>query len=622
MQKREKILAGGLAAIVAVWWGQPFVENTFFRPLQQLQAKEASLMDELELKNAAELDLVRKKYQYSQWQTRSLSPQLSEARAQYLEWITNLSQLSGLQLQTIDFATGRFGNTVGTYTPIAIKVDAKATLQELALFLERFHSVDLLHRIQSLRVESPSTEGDPELAVTLIAEGISLTSAPSRERLFPRTELFEPLEQGGKTIKVKSVARFPEEAPFRIRIGDEFLNVTELEGDTWTVQRGVGRTFAEAHLTDAQVELFPFHPEYESDRKDSIALWTNSLFTKPAPEIKYEPQLASNDPPAAIRGRSWTWDLDVKSWNPEWGTPRFELLSGPEGMGLVGRRNELRWRVPDQAELGVHPVQILAWGMAGRDAGFQQEVNIRVRDPNRRPQFQTSEPLQFYIGRESSVTIPANDPDGDPSQLRFSLEEGPEGMTINERTGEIKWTPSDSLAAARFEIAVKVTDSDDLPESATARIPVILEEDSAKYAYLTGLVAGGRGGTRAMIYDRATGQPSRVVQVGDRLKIADFDMIIKSIQRRFVLVERNNQLYQWSFEQPLVKMTPVSNSLLPEDGNAGAESGEDDKPGVDSRPVPDPDVQNAAEAEKSPTTSTRFPDESRGPETAAVSLTD
>ncbi len=60
-------------------------------------------------------------------------------------------------------------------------------------------------------------------------------------------------------------------------------------------------------------------------------------------------------------------------------------------------------------------------------------------------------------GNHYSGKIQAQDPDGDP--LTYTLLEGPKGMTVNQRTGEITWDfqPED---AGMHTISISVKDSD------------------------------------------------------------------------------------------------------------------------------------------------------------------
>lgn len=553
MQKREKLLAGALAGTLVFWFGGTMIADKFLAPLKDLEGQEIRLTEEKKNLFEQQLALARKENDLKGWRALSLPPDPLDAQRLYQEWLTTLAQISGFEITKV--VLDRRVAEADTYVTIPVTIDAKAQLQELATFLLRFESVELMHRISRCDVTSPSSEGNPELTITITAEGLSLPSAPPRTRLFPTTELVDPISKDAQKITVLSGKGFPEQVPFCIRIGGEFLNVTQVEGNVWTVQRGVEKTFAEKHDANAGVEEFPLQAG-KALAQTATAMWSRSLFTKPTAQIDYQPRLANVTPPVAIRGSNWSWKLEVAGWNPAFGNPKIEVLSAPPGMELDEKTSTLSWRVGEQFEIGTQPIEILVWGTNGRNSGFTASANVRVRDPNQPPQFGELPSLRFFIGRESKVRIPVTDPDGDNSKLRFALLGGPAGMTIDPRTGELRWTPPDDMGPQELKVDVEVKDGDEFPETVKTTLPVTIEEDSAKFTYLTGSVKRSNGIEEGWINDRATNRRT-VVHKGDRLRIADFELTIEEVGPTYLLVKRNGQPFRWQFEQPLTDMQPA-----------------------------------------------------------------
>jgi len=553
MQKREKILAAGLGVVLIAWLGLPMIESALFAPLRDLDSRRIALEDEEQRLTKRQFELARKDGSMKIWRGQSLPKDPLNAQRLYQEWLTNLAQLSGFEISKITL--DRRGSEGETYVTIPVTIEARAKLRELAIFLERFESVNLLQRVARCDVGSPANEGDPELAVTLTAEGVAMKSAADRPRLFAQTELFDGVNADIQKLTVASTTGFPVKFPFCVRIGNEFLHVTGADGNTWTVQRGVEKSFSEKHETGSTVEYFPLRANLDLGPVTE-QMWSTSLFVKPLPEVEYRPRLASSTPPVAIRGKLWSWKLDVAGWNPAFGSPNYEIVAAPPGIELDKRAGTLKWNVSPQIDVGKQPVQLLVWGTNGRDAGFAATVQVQVRDPNVPPRFTAPESLNFYIGRKSQVRLSAQDPDGDSTKLNYALEKGPEGMAIDSKTGELTWSPAESLPPQKLDIIVKVTDSDDLPESVTATIPVLVAEDSARFTYLTGSVTRSNGVQEAWIYDRATNH-NTVVHPGEAVEIAGFRFTVESIQPTSLIVKRDGQLYQWEFEQPLTEMKPV-----------------------------------------------------------------
>lgn len=553
MQKREKILAGVLAGAVAFWFGGSFITSVFIEPLKQLEGEESHLTNERRRLVDEQMALARKENQLRLWRALSLPPDPLDAQRLYQEWLVTLANMSGFEISKVTLE--RRVQERDTYVTIPVTIEAKAQLQELAGFLARFQSVKLLHRIARCDITSPSSEGNPELTVVLTAEGVSMTSAPPRTRLFPLTELTGAVSRDAQTITVGTSKGFPEQTPFCVRIGGEFMNVTEVKDNVWTVQRGVEKSFAEKHASGATVEEFPIQAGKDAT-KSIAAMWTRSIFTKPTQQIDYRPRLATTTAPVAIRGSSWKWKLEVTGWNPAFGSPKFELLSGPSGLELDEKTGTLNWNVGSQAEPGMQTAEILVWGTNGRNSGFTPTVNIRVRDPNLPPRFEEMKPLTFYIGRETKVRVPAIDPDGDANMMTYSLLEGPPGMTIDSKTGELKWAPGDELAPQDYKVRLEAKDSDEMPQTASAELTVSLLEDSAKFTYLTGYLKRTSGVEEFLVIDRATNRNS-LVRKGDRLQVADFDLTIEEIFPTYLVVRRDGKLYTWTFEQPLTAIEPL-----------------------------------------------------------------
>lgn len=60
------------------------------------------------------------------------------------------------------------------------------------------------------------------------------------------------------------------------------------------------------------------------------------------------------------------------------------------------------------------------------------------------------------VGMVYTYTIIATDPDGDT--LTYALLAKPDGMTINESTGVVNWTPAEDQGAESYTVTIKVSD--------------------------------------------------------------------------------------------------------------------------------------------------------------------
>ena len=560
MQKREKILAGILGAAVLFWFGMPILNSVFIAPVNELEIQRDQALQDANNKVQQQLALAKRGKTLTVWRRTSLPPSENDAARLYQEWLTEIAQMSGFS--DAEFIIGQRRKVSDTFYEVPVTINAKATLQELAQFLERFESVDLLHRIKACEVKSPRSEGNPDLTVMITAEGVSIQSAPPRAELFPEVEIANALDKDTTTVTLSGdISDFPKAAPFRVRISDEFINVTEIDGNRWTLQRGVAQTFADNHAERATIELFPLTPEPDATQEQVQNLWSKSLFTKPAPFVEYNPRLARETIPPAIRDRTYSFKFDVASWNPAHGDPRFTLLQHPEGMDIDERTGQITWPVSATAEIGERPLEVVVWGTASKDAGFTKSLNLRVRDPNVPPTLENDGPVRFFLGRQSQVRLRGVDPDGDSSRLTYRLDNAQPGMTIGANDGIIRWTPPEAMDAQSTVMRVTVTDSDELPASTTINLPVAVEEDSARFAYLTGSLELTRSDDdvkwKAWIFDRATNRNTTIAE-GEKFTIADFEMTVAEIGPDFVKLRRDSGLYELKFGQPLVAMVKLN----------------------------------------------------------------
>jgi len=580
MQQREKVLAAIFGGAIALWLGLPWFESTFLAPLKELAGQEEQLDKEIEKNTASRLELAKASRDLKGWRKQSLPPDPLIAQRLYEEWVSSLATMSGLEVSQVKLEQRVPEKDI--YHRIPVTLQANGTLQELAMFIDRFESVDLIHRLSKCEVGSPANEGNPELKLLITAEGLSMNDAAKRSRLFPESAIEEELSRETREVTVADGTGFPETVPFLARINDELVNVTEINGTQWTLQRGVQQTFASNHGADQSIELFPLLVGSDLESEDSKALWETSLFTKPAPKIDYDPKLASVVPPPVIQGKPWTWTMEVTSWDPANGAPLFSLLDGPDGIDVNERTGNLSWTAGPDVPVGEYIVEAVVWGQANRNSGFTSIFELKVREPNLPPTLAPIEQAHFYLGRESVVRVEASDPDSDVNRLKYELSDAPEGMAINSR-GEIRWTPAMESEPQELKVTVTVTDNDEFAESATLSIPVSVEEDSARFAYLVACLDLKPKGREAWIFDRATNKKT-ILHEGDSIQIADFDLSVDTIGDDHVLMHDEDEDFRLGFDQSVSEMTRIPKPMPEEEPMDGEEKNESSRPPAPTLP--------------------------------------
>lgn len=572
MQLREKVLLIGLVCVGGGWFVvRPFINSTFVTPLNDRGEKITGLKKSLDDKGIEELVQMKAEARLGRYKRRSLPPNPLDAHRLYLQWLTDLCQISGLS--DLKITLGSRQEIEKTFFTVPLTIEASATTDQVVRFVKLFEAADLLHRLVRLHAVSPANDGNPLLSVTIVAEGVSMHDAPPRGRLFPQTGLVQEVDSSVQQIVVKSSKEFATPTPFLVRLESEFLKVTAVDGDRWTVERGAEETAPQKHDAESPIELFPLRPlsEGEEDPREAASrLVAHKLFVKPAPAVTYKPKFASIPAQRATRGTNFSYQLKVESWNPSHGKPVFSLEEGaPAGMAIEASTGTVTWTPPEETKPGKVDVIATAKSPTGRGDPVSASFSIDVRPANHAPKFKSiaggplSNPVTLYLGRRATVDLEVEDIDLPDDRLTFAFEGNPPpGAEIDSRTGRIRWTAPAETELGPQTFSVTVKDGGDPALSATTPLNVKFEDDAAAYTYLVGCLAEGDGLGEAMLHDRTTNQTLRL-HPGDLIQRADLEAVILDIHPGDIVFASGSDVFRLPFGKQLreaerVRLPPVT----------------------------------------------------------------
>ncbi len=262
MQRREKILLAILVAAILLWQGGRFVSRVFFAPIDDRRAELDALDAAIGAREVEQVRLARAEKLLGDARARSLPPDPLIAQRLYQGWLTDLAQNAGFA--ELKVAPERRVSRNEAFTTVEVSVAGEATLEQLCLFLYRFYRTDLLHRVTSMNVVGKEHEGNPPLKVSLTAEGVALSDAPTRKRLFAQTTLAKPISIADEVLTVTDPLELPAARDYLVRVGGEFLTVTGFVDKQWTVQRGAEASEWTAHESGEVVELLPVNPDAQA----------------------------------------------------------------------------------------------------------------------------------------------------------------------------------------------------------------------------------------------------------------------------------------------------------------------------------------------------------------------
>jgi len=565
MERRQQYLIGGLVTVVVLWFGSGWFKSAVLEPIQTKRDELGKLTKTVGQKEDQLLNLARSKKLLKDWQARSLPPDLTKARQKpdalnaqglYLEWLTDLAQLSGFE--DLKVSPDRRTPKGNIYVSVMVKIEADARFEQLCNFLDRFYRADLLHRVTSLRVQSKESDGDPFFQVTLEAEGLALLDAPQRRTLFAQTRLAEELPEDGTTLKVDGLDGFPKEPGFRIRLKNEYLTVTEIDGTSWTVERGIDRTTAADYSETTIVELTPLNASVPARTAEEFQqLLEGNIFVKPAPPKDYRLKLGPLGEKTYTRGsRPFEFTIAAMSYDTTKGKPEFSLVGTPlSGLQLDKATGKLTSKPDEKRKADKYPVKFEVKHPSASGGRLSETVTIVLRDPNTPPKFAKKAPPPVILGREWKFTPEVSDAESSVGKLTWKLgDDPPSGLTIDEATGELTWIPEDSVPIGEALAKITATDDGMPPQSSTLELTLSVQDDLAMFTRLTGIFAKDAD-RRAILYDRSQNKTTELHE-GDKFAVADVQGTVTTIATKYLIFASGNEAKRLELGQSLREATP------------------------------------------------------------------
>lgn len=569
MQRRQQILIAGLLLVVVAWSSSGLIDSILFEPFQTRSENLAKLKKSVKDKGDEQLALLRAQRTLKEFKAISLPPDAGKAKqptaltAQriYTEWLTDVAQLCGLEsLKVSPVGTTNRGTV---YISVMEKIEAEARYEQLVMFLDLFYRTELLHRVTAMHIINKVFEGDPALKISLDIEGIVLTDAPSRKSLFPRSKLTEKTGDDATTIRISETEGFPKQAGFKVLIKNELLKVTKTEGEVWTVERAAERTKADSYAAGTSIELLPLDPKQADRSLDEFRqLVAANIFVKPAPPYKLK--LSPLTEKTFTRGRSNDFTISVLGYDTQKGKPEFSLVDAPAGLKLE-KSGKVSWKPDDQVTPGKYPVKFQVRHPSAPDGTLTETVTIRVKEAGRPPRLVAEKGGKVYLNRQWSFTPELSPSESGTPKYSWKLgDTAPLGMTINEKTGAVKWTPGDETEVGETIVPLVVTDSDSPPQTTTLNLKLDVEDDAAQFTRLTGIFSLGTN-KRVFLTDQSTAKKTELHE-GDPFAIADLAGKIKSIGGKSVMIDLGSREAKWDIGQSLREVQesikePASQSL-------------------------------------------------------------
>ena len=537
-QTRKKVLLGGLAVVVLFFLVRTKLDTWLRGPIRTLQSELVAAESSAETLAAEEIQLDVARRNLEDWKTISLPADVDNSQRLYREWVQSLAEECGFS--RISVVPGS-KSSQKEYSLVSVEVrNAETDLQGLKKFLYLFDQANMLHRIASLSINSPSPKGNPRMTVTLTAEGISAAGAEDRSELLTRTSLIAAISAAENVIvaapnELFPVAETPFE-PFLIRVDRELMRVDAVSESGWQVTRGAEETAAAAHAAETVIELFPVAWDRKEKTSEQYADFVkSSLFVIPSPPKKYTPRITGVASKTIKPGEEVKFTAKADGLDPELGAASFSLVDAADGMVIDATTGEFSWAPVADLKPGDYSATVLMTQANDPDVKIDSKLKITIRKSNTAPKITLKDSAIVVLGNEFTTTATASDDDADDT-LKFSLGGGaPEGLAIDPTTGQLKWTPPKTFAPGKYDVEVKVTDSGTEPQSATSKISLDVQDDFAALTKLTGIV-GKDGVLNADFRNLATNTTTQLKE-GEAVVVSEINAEIVSIAARFVTMK-------------------------------------------------------------------------------------
>lgn len=555
MQRREQYLLGGLLAAVAIWWGGSFVYSLVFGPFESRIAELNNLKKSVSDKNDMLLQLARASKQLKDWRSMSLPPDEPgksklptgfDAGLVYNQWLTDLAQLCGFEDCKVTPGTAQRKKN---YIPIVVKIEAQARYEQLVRFLDLFYRTRLLQRITAINIQTKVYEGDPILNIRMDAEGLVLLDAPRRRSLFPQTKTEEFLAEGDTSLRVEDAKDFPKEPGFQIQIKNECLKVTAIDDTTWTVERGIEQTTPAAHSEGASVELMALDPQQPGRSLEEMrALVAANIFVKPPPPQQFK--LGPLNERLVVRGKSADFAIPVSGFDSLRGRPVFSVVGDPPPGLKLDRSGRVQWKPDDSVASGPYVLKFEVRHPSIENGSLTESVPIRLRDPKATPRLKTVKTPKVYLNRDWTYRPELTNSEADMAGYTWRLgDRNPSGVSIDRKTGELRWTPDDSAPIGETTLSLIVSDGDTPPQTTTLSLKLEVQDDIAQFTVLTGIVSIDKK-MQLFLYDQLKGK-NTVLHEGDSFAVADLVGKVKQIGLRHAIVTLGEKEMRWEVGQSL-----------------------------------------------------------------------
>ena len=490
MSKNEKVLSIGLAVVCGLYLIIQVVWPALTRPIADQQKKLDAAQKARDAEDVKVIDALGQIQVMKLHKDQSLSSNVSEASLGYEQWLSDLAEnVAKFQDPEVSRETTSPSRD-NSYVAIKIRVTGRGTMKQLREFLYRFHRASVLHQISSLTVDAVDNSSNPLLDIVLMADGLSLRSAPVKgPTLFARSEVVSVADDPDRVLTVAdATVEWPEETPFEIRVDDRFLTVLERVHQVWEITGSGAKADAGTTVTLVEKKAGDTKTEAAADGKaESKVAGSNADAKKIAPPAK---AATTTKLVKAWDGKSNTVVVSVvEGFAPG----RLQIQIGGDTVEVVARREV--WRIDDQKFRASEGTVVEASPVRPefKDVSIEKfaaliDLNPFAKKRTIPPSFLlTSSTSSRNVERGQSAVLTPIVTDLGPNAAAPKIEvlsQLPPGMTFAD--GVLTWVTTEEMEPGKFDLKLRASsDALEKPLEDTFEVSLFVPVIENKPPYLT-----------------------------------------------------------------------------------------------------------------------------------------
>jgi hypothetical protein len=198
MSQRERMLALGILAVVALGAAVFLGYRMFLEPLWDMDARLVSVQQDVEQKETRVREIETAKLRLQRWKQLSLPNNLEFSRREYEIYLDGLLRESGfapgfsVQPKAPEKSLLTTASKGLVYTRLPYQVVGHATLANLVTLMERFYRTGFLHQIKRLQVTRPTGTSSQaptgQLDIHMLVEALIVAGTDNRSMLLPAVD--------------------------------------------------------------------------------------------------------------------------------------------------------------------------------------------------------------------------------------------------------------------------------------------------------------------------------------------------------------------------------------------------------------------------------------------------